>query len=109
VEKYTYVVLSNPKPGQEDSYNQWYTERHLREVIDVPGFVAAQRFQIDDDSADVTHRYLALYEIESDGIAKTMQDLMGRARDGRMVMADSIDLDSVSAILYKAITPRVTS
>lgn len=109
MDKYTYVVLSNPKPGQEETYNQWYTEQHLQDVLAIPGFTAAQRFQVSDDSAAVAHRYVALYEIESDNIAETMQQLVERAGDGRMVMTDTMDFDDVSATLYRAITPKVTS
>lgn len=109
MDKYTYVVLSNPKPGQEEAYNQWYTEQHLEDVLAIPGFTAAQRFKVTDESADIAHRYLALYEVESDNIDETMQQLVDRAGDGRMVMTDAMDFDSVSATLYKAITPKVTA
>ena len=49
--KYTFVVLSNPTtPGQEAEYNEWYDKIHIPDVLNVPGFVAAQRFKIADSS-----------------------------------------------------------
>lgn len=39
-------VHSNPVPGREDEYNDWYTNQHLSDVLASPGFVAAQRFEV---------------------------------------------------------------
>jgi hypothetical protein len=38
------IVLNNPKEGQEDKHNDWYTKRHLGDVVSIPGIVSAQRF-----------------------------------------------------------------
>jgi len=54
VEKYIIAVYSNPTEGNEDAYNQWYSDTHLAEVLQVPGFVAAQRFKLDEDQAPAT-------------------------------------------------------
>ena len=42
--KYTFVVLTNPTSGKEAEYNKWYNDQHIPDVLNVPGFVAAQRF-----------------------------------------------------------------
>ncbi len=34
---YAYVVHSNPVAGREDEYNDWYSNRHLADVVAVPG------------------------------------------------------------------------
>lgn len=66
------LVLTNPLPGREVEYNQWYSEVHLAEVLQRPGFVSARRFrlgkgQLDlDGFAQSQHSYLALYEIDGD-------------------------------------------
>jgi hypothetical protein len=65
--KHVLVVLTEPMPGLEDEYNEWYTETHLDEVVATPGFVSAQRFQlVDDGGAPCPHPYLAIYEVEVD-------------------------------------------
>ncbi len=55
--KYTFVVLSNPTtPAQEAEYNEWYNKIHIADVLNVPGFVAAQRFKLAEAQfADGTH------------------------------------------------------
>jgi hypothetical protein len=47
MEKHLFVVFTNAVEGQEDIYNEWYTDVHLKDVLKVPGIVAAQRFKLD--------------------------------------------------------------
>jgi hypothetical protein len=49
------VVLSDPTEGAEDEYNAWYTTEHLPEVLDIPGFVSAQRYRV-ADGAEIPNR-----------------------------------------------------
>ena len=42
--KYTFVVLTNAVEGKDDAFDEWYTNTHLGDVLAVPGFVSAQRF-----------------------------------------------------------------
>ncbi len=109
--KYTFVVLSNPTAGNEAEYNRWYNDQHLPDVLNVPGFVRAQRFKLSDaqmaGEADKTHRYLALYEIETDNVAAALKDLASRVGTNDMIMSDAIDMKTVSARIFEPITPAV--
>jgi hypothetical protein len=40
------LVFSNPVPGMEDEFNEWYSDRHVHEIVRVPGYVSAQRFRV---------------------------------------------------------------
>lgn len=104
--KYQYVVMSNPTPGKEEEYNRWYNEQHLHDVVAVPGFVAAQRFRVEGEGS-LPHRYLALYEIETDDVQKTLADLAGRAGTPAMPMSDAIDVKTISANVFAVITDRI--
>ena len=99
--KYTFVVLTNPTPGKEEEFNRWYNEQHIPDVLQARGFVAAQRFRLADQGnapdADRSHKYLALYEIETDDIEASLKDLMSRRGTADMIMSDAIDLKSASA------------
>jgi hypothetical protein len=45
--KYVFLVMTNPtSPEQEAEYNRWYGTDHYRDVLGVPGFVAAQRLRL---------------------------------------------------------------
>jgi hypothetical protein len=111
VAKYTFVVLSNPTtPGQEAEYNEWYNKVHIADVLNVPGFVAAQRFKVAEaqfaDGAP-SHRYLALYEIETDDIKGSLKELQKRIGTADMIMSDGIDMKGISAGLFKPLAERV--
>jgi hypothetical protein len=46
VAKHVFVVFTNPLEGREDDYNAWYSDVHLKDVLQVPGIIAAQRFKL---------------------------------------------------------------
>jgi len=109
--KYTFVVLSNPTtPGQEAEYNEWYNKVHIPDVLNVPGFVAAQRFrlaeaQLGDGKPD--HRYLALYELETDDLKGAFKELQKRIGTADMIMSDAIDMKRLSAVMFTPVAERV--
>ena len=108
--KYTFVVLTNATAGKETEFNQWYNEQHIPDVLNVPGFVAAQRFRLADaqmtDKAPA-HRYLALYEIETDDLAATLAEMKSRGGTADMIMSDAIDMKSVGAFLFTPVAEKV--
>jgi hypothetical protein len=103
--KYLFLAFTNPTEGQEDEFNRWYDNQHIPDVIDVPGFVSARRFRLDDyqyplNQVENRHRYLALYEIETDDVAKTLEELRGRIGTPKMVMSDSLDLNGLFSPVF---------
>jgi hypothetical protein len=74
-----YIVFSQPPdgPGEDDEFNAWYDE-HLHEILEIPGFVAAQRFRltpaVENPQAPSPYRYVALFEVnrEPDAINDAM-------------------------------------
>jgi len=109
--KYTFVVLTNPTAGNEAEYNRWYDEQHIPDVLKASGFVRAQRFKLADaqmaPDGDKTHRYLALYEIETDDVAASLKDLASRAGTADMIMSDAIDVKGASDRIFEPIAEVV--
>ena len=63
MEKHLFVGFTNRVEGQDDAFNAWYSDVHLKDVLKVPGIVAAQRFKLSDvqrDAPPFPWRYLAL-------------------------------------------------
>lgn len=106
---YSYVVRSNPVPGRDAEYNRWYTERHLADVIAVPGFISAQRFRIVDPQADGApgQSYMAIYTMRTDDPERLLAELTDLVESGRMEMSDAFSQEDCVTILYEAITPIV--
>lgn len=110
--KYLFLAFTNPTEGQEEEFNRWYDEQHIPDVIDVPGFISARRFRLDDTQYPLNtvpnrHRYLALYEIETDDVGKTLDELRGRIGTPKMVMSDSLDLNGLFSPVFVQIAGPV--
>lgn len=110
--KYLFLAFTNPAQGQEGEFNRWYDEQHIPDVIDVPGFVSARRFRLDDyqyplNQVPNNHRYLALYEIETDDVGRTLEELRGRIGTPKMVMSDALDLSGLHSPVYVQIAGPV--
>lgn len=107
--KYTMIVLTNAKADQDDAFNEWYSGRHLSDVLAIPGFTAAQRFKYVGDAGlpPPKYRYGATYELETDDPGAVVAELFARHGTPAMPGSDAMDEDSYFA-LYEAITPAVT-
>jgi len=105
---YTLVVFTNPVEGREDDYNEWYDNQHLGDVIAAAGFDRAERLRLTDiaPSPDAQHRYLALYQVETDDPESVFKGLIAAAGTDAMPMSDAIDLKSTSMGLFETITER---
>ena len=75
--RHVLVALTNAADGRDDEFNDWYNNQHLGDVLQIPGFVSAQRFKLGaaQRMASPPYKYLTLYEIETDNIQETMSAL----------------------------------
>ena len=107
--KYILMVQSNAVGGEDDAFNDWYDNVHLGEVLEVPGFTAAQRFRVKGDpvAGESGHRYLAVYELETDDPQASLDALGAAVRSGGINMTDTINTEDVSAVLFEPIGDRV--
>jgi hypothetical protein len=97
--RYTFVVFTTPAEGKEEEFNRWYDEVHVPEVLMVPGFTGASRLVFTPtDHAEPRHRYLALYQIESDDPQVVLAELGRRVQAGEIHMSDA--LGEANATLY---------
>jgi hypothetical protein len=111
--KHTFIVLSNATSGNDDTFNDWYSNTHVHDVLKVPGFVSAQRFKVLEapgpTGAMPGWRYLALYEIETDDLAASLGELGKRIGGPAMAMSDTMDMASAVALTFTPITEKVTA
>jgi hypothetical protein len=95
-------VLTNPVPGKEAEYNEWYNKQHIPD--------GAQRFRLADTQMGddkKTHKYLALYEIETNDLAATFKEMAARRGTPDIVMSDSIDLKGANAAVFEPVAEKV--
>jgi hypothetical protein len=100
-------VQSRPStPERDGEYNDWYTNTHIPEVLDIPGITAARRFKASDVAPppDGAHQYCAVYELECDDLSAIMPALAERFADGSMHMSDAMEMDPTpSFVIYELI------
>jgi hypothetical protein len=103
-----FVVHTNPVAGREEEFNAWYTERHLKDVLAIPGFVRARRYRLSDAQFAPLpgFRYLAIYEIEGDP-AEAMRALR-RALKAGLEVSEAM-ANEVYATVYEPITDWATA
>jgi len=85
------VVLSRPPDGvSDDEYSDWY-EIHVREVLALPGFVAAQRLTLQFVSAtkEPAERFTFFTRYEIDGpFEDAWRELRAAVDGGRMTFSE---------------------
>ena len=105
--QYKFLVFTNARDGRDDEFNKWYDETHLGEVIDVPGFTGAERYAVRPQPGEEApaHKYLAIYDMQTDDVASTLAGLMRRGSQGGFKMTDALD-DGARTQLVEVITPH---
>ena len=89
-------------PSREKEFNEWYDRTHLPDVLKIPGFVRTTRY-VNTDPDSGPGKFLALYEIESQDIEKTMTTLRERLAKLRKQGRYSDLLVRVSLATYRQI------
>src|SRR6267378_3586006 len=102
---YKLIVLSRPIEGMEAEYNDWYDNRHLSDVLAVPGFVSAERCGPApvERFMDTTGsgQYLAIYTIESENVEQALADLKGRSNGPQMPLSPALDRGAFKTFIFE--------
>ena len=101
-----FIVKSDAVDGREDEYNTWYNDVHLPEVLQIDGFQAAQRFALSEQQVQKkqSYGYLAIYEIDTNNIAETLQNLQQATW---LNMSNAIDQRYVEISVFSAVTQKM--
>jgi hypothetical protein len=103
--RFKMVAFSDPVAEYAGEFDEWYLE-HLHEVVDVPGFTAAQQFKLHDVvMGEMKNRFMAIYDLETDDPKACFDALVGR----HYVMGRSLDQASVTLAFFEERSPLVTA
>ena len=70
--KWLLVAASNcTDPDREEEFNHWYNTVHVPDVLETPGILRAKRYKC-DEVPEGRWKYLAIYDVETDDIQRTM-------------------------------------
>lgn len=111
------LVYSSPtSPEQEAEYNDWYTNKHLKDVVALPGIVGATRYKLEkavglDGIPTSACTYLAIYEIEGDSVEAmeaAKQALADGLAKGTVDVSPALDGSALQTDFARQITDRLT-
>ena len=103
------LAFTNPITKHKNEFNRWYDERHVPDLLAVPGFVSAQRFALTDATGQGRPgwTYLALYELETDDPDGLMTEVRSRLGTEQMPVSDTLDPTTPAGLVATALTARV--
>jgi hypothetical protein len=93
-EKRYLIVTSRALPGREEEYAAWYKDRHIQDVLSVPGFIEGQLYVGVAADGSQTGEFKGLYQVDGAGPGALLGALM--ANREQMDVSDAIDPASVS-------------
>jgi hypothetical protein len=85
------IALTNPAPGKEAEYNEWYQNTHLPEMVSFPGVYLAQRYKLVAQMGADPNQYLAVYGIEVDDPAAFAATLIDASAAGKFTPCTASD------------------
>src|SRR5215831_14115254 len=111
-EAYSFFVFSNPVPGRETEYNNWYDQLHAPEVVSIPGFVTAQRFVKNDlplyRMVDLqVPKYLIQYKIVTSDVEAVFAEVNRRLQTGETIISPTFDRATSVSYVYKPFRPEI--
>jgi hypothetical protein len=110
-ETYYIMEFSKPVEGRQDDYNRWYETRRLHDLLSVPGFVAGERFELNDPQMYsgvklLMPKYLALYTIRSADIGAVLNEINRRPSTVEMFSGSIVDQSSLTTYVYRFSAPE---
>jgi hypothetical protein len=86
--------MSPASEDQDAELNEWYNGTHMPQMVAaVPGITSVRRFRTADlPGQPLPHKYLAIYELESDDVQTAAAALAKSGQEGALDMTAAIDL-----------------
>lgn len=102
------IALTNPLPGKEAEFHDWYQNTHLPELVAFDGVEGAQRYKLVAKlmGADA-NQWLAIYDIETDDPGALLAQMGQAAASGKLTPGLASDMATTYTALFVEHGPRV--
>jgi hypothetical protein len=112
--RYIYMVMSDPMPGREFDFNDGYQNMHMGDLVQLPGWTGAQRFRLvpDVEPRNIKPLYrrgnLIIWDQEGAGLEKLRSDANAAIAGGKSRRIPGFDYapDAGVRVYYQVIGPR---
>ena len=114
--RYVYLVMSDPLPGNEFDFNDGYQNMHMGDLVQLPGWTGAQRFRLVPDVMPRNTRplyrrgNLIIWDQEGADLGKLQSDSRAAIAGGKSRRIPGFDYspDGPVSTTYQVIGPRTT-
>ena len=97
------VVMMDVDPQNEVEFNRWYDEEHLTERLEIPGYISARRFKLEEGEGML--KYLCIWELEDGSPLESAEYKAQRERPSELRDRALGYVTQRARGLYKQITP----
>lgn len=113
--RYVMLVFANPIPGKEAEFNDWYTNTHMGDLVQLQGWMGAQRFRIVTNlqprpsQAGYTHGYLIIWDLEETDANAALGRMTAAIGGGKSRLGAAFNYTPGAGAngTYEAIGPRI--
>ena len=98
------VVMMDVEPEHEAEFNRWYDEEHLVERLEIPGYVSAGRFKLEEGRGGVL-KYLCIWEMDDSSPLESEEYQAQRLRPSELRDRVNTYITQRSRGIYKQIYP----
>ena len=97
------VVMMEVDPQHEEEFNRWYNEEHLTERLEIPGYISARRFKLEEGEGVL--KYLCIWELEDGSPLKSEEYQAQQRRPSELRDRVHTYIKQRARGLYKQIYP----
>lgn len=99
------VVMMDVDPEHDEEFNRWYNDEHLPERLEIPGYVSARRFKLEEGEGVL--QYLCIWELKDASPLESELYKAQRARPSKLRDAAAPHIRQRARGLYNQIFPAV--
>lgn len=114
--RYVMLVFANPIPGREAEFNDWYTTTHMGDLVQLPGWMGAQRFRIvtsvqpRPSTGGYAQGYLIIWDLEETEANVALSRMTAAISGGKSRLGAAFNYTPGAGAggTFEAVGPRVT-
>jgi hypothetical protein len=106
----SFLVLTCPQAGREQEWERWH-ERHVEDVLKVPGFISCRRFRtldVGSTQAAPVWKFGVLYELRTEDPKASIAEMRRRVGTGAMPMSPASDPAKTVALMLEQLSVHGT-
>jgi hypothetical protein len=114
--RYVMLVFANPIPGHEAEFNDWYTNTHMGDLVQLQGWMGAQRFRMLPSvqprlsAAGYGHGYLIIWDLEENDANPALARMTAAIAGGKSRLGAAFNYTPGAGAngTFEVLGPRIT-